>query len=88
MSFMDTLKEIYSNSSLGEMVFSTQISGLGVLGVSTYQRPELYTPLVLVMGKSEAILMAGQCRNTRNKRPCSCMEIHSFSHMHVEFLIK
>jgi hypothetical protein len=61
---MDTLKEIYSNSSLGEMVFSTQISGLGVLGVSTYQRLESCTPLMMVMGMSEdeeAILIGGQC---------------------------
>ena len=64
MSFMDTLKEIYSSSSLGEMVFSTQISGLGVLGVSTYQRLESCTPLMMVMGMSEdeeAILIGGQC---------------------------
>lgn len=61
------------------MVFSTQITTPGVLGIATRQRPEVYIALVLVMGMSEdeeAILIEGQCRNPRNNRPCCCMWIH------------
>lgn len=57
---------------------------LGELTVTTSQKHELCTPLVLVMGKSEdeeAILTEGKCKDA-----VFLHVVPPFSHIHVELL--